>query len=127
MSRTTEKVGIYLAIEGSVLAFISTNPRHIFGSIVGSDFGLTLTEKRPHKPKIAYDIVRIQSFMIYTGLIECNIASDTTTPLLRCFPSNSKLKAADILTTVQSMNYQTFSNLQFKPVLKNSFHCVHID
>ena len=25
------------------------------------------------------------------------------------------------------MNYQTFSNLQFRPLLKNSFHSVHID
>ena len=25
------------------------------------------------------------------------------------------------------MNYQTFSNLQLKPLLKNSFHSKHID
>ena len=25
------------------------------------------------------------------------------------------------------MNYQTFSNLQFRPLLKNCFHSVHID
>ena len=25
------------------------------------------------------------------------------------------------------MKYQTFSNLQFRPLLKNSFHCIHID
>ena len=25
------------------------------------------------------------------------------------------------------MNYQTFSNLQIRPVLKNSFHNIHID
>ena len=25
------------------------------------------------------------------------------------------------------MNYQTFSNLQFRPLLKNSFHGIHID
>ena len=25
------------------------------------------------------------------------------------------------------MNYQTFSNLQFRPLLKNSFHSKHID
>ena len=25
------------------------------------------------------------------------------------------------------MNYQTFSNLQFRPLLKNSFHSFHID
>ena len=25
------------------------------------------------------------------------------------------------------MNYQTFSDLQFTPLLKNSFHSIHID
>ena len=25
------------------------------------------------------------------------------------------------------MNYQTFSNVQFRPLLKNSFHSIHID
>ena len=25
------------------------------------------------------------------------------------------------------MNYQTFSNLQFIPLLKISFHCIHLD
>ena len=25
------------------------------------------------------------------------------------------------------MNYQTFSNLQFRPLLKNSVHGIHID
>ena len=25
------------------------------------------------------------------------------------------------------MNYQTFGNLQFRPLLKNSFHSIHID
>ena len=25
------------------------------------------------------------------------------------------------------MNYQTFSNLQFRPLLKNSFHSIHND
>ena len=25
------------------------------------------------------------------------------------------------------MNYHTFNNLQFRRLLKNSFHCIHID
>ena len=25
------------------------------------------------------------------------------------------------------MNYQTFSKLQFRPLLKNAFHIIHID
>ena len=65
--------------------------------------------------------------MIYSNLVECNIVGDTKTPLLRCFHFKSKLKGGDILATVQYMNYQTFSNLQFRPLLKNSFHSIHID
>ena len=83
--------------------------------------------KRPHEPQFAYDIVRIHSLMIYSDLVEYSIVGDTKAPLLRCFPFISKLKGGDIITTAQYMNYQTFSNLQFRPLLKNSFHSIHID
>ena len=88
-----------------------------------------LKGKGPHKPEFAYDIVRIHSLMIYTDLIEYNILGDTKAPLLRCFRFISKLKSGDILATGQYMNYQTFSNLQFRPLLKikHSFHSIHID
>ena len=33
----------------------------------------------------------------------------------------------DIITTGQYMNDQTFSNLPIRPLLKNSFHSIHID
>ena len=59
--------------------------------------------------------------MTYTYLIKYNIVGDTKAPLLRCFPFFSKLKSEDIITTGQYMNYQTFGNLQFKPLLKNFF------
>ena len=48
-------------------------------------------------------------------------------PLLRCLLSLAKLKAGDIITTGQYMKYQTFSNLQFRPLLRISFISVHID
>ena len=62
--------------------------------------------------------------MINTELIELNIFGDLKAPLLRCFPLISKLKVGDIITTGQDMNYQTFSNLQFRPLLKSSFHTI---
>ena len=65
--------------------------------------------------------------MIKTDLIEYSIISDTKAPLLCCFPFSSQLKAGDITTTGQSINYQTFSKLQFRPLLKNSSHSIHID
>ena len=88
---------------------------------------MKLRGKGPQKPECAYNIVRIHSFMLYTHLIEYNTVGETKAPLLRCFPSISKLKLADIITTGQYMNYQTFSNLVFKALLKNSSHSNHID
>ena len=86
-----------------------------------------LRGKGPHKPEFAYDIVRIHSLMIYTDMIEYNNIGETKALLLRCFHFISKLKSGDIITTGQYMNYQTFSNLQFRPLLKISFHSIHID
>ena len=121
-----QRVEIYLANEGSGLEFFVTDLGHIFGTNVRSEFRVMLRWKGPQKPEFAYDIVRIHSLMIYTELIEYNISGDTKAPLLRCFLFISKLKAGDIITTGQYVNYQTFSNLQFRLLLKN-FHGSHID
>ena len=64
--------------------------------------------------------------MIHMDLIECMVVGDTKAPLVRCFKFISKLWTGDIITTGQYMNYQTFSNLQFRPLLENSFHSIHI-
>ena len=127
VSRRTQKVEVHLANEETGLAFFSTDLGHIFGSNVAKEFGVMLRGKGPHKPEFAYDIVRIHSLMICTDLIEYKTVGDTKTPLLRCFPFISKLKAGDNITTRQYVNYQTFSNLHFRLLLKNSFHCIHID
>ena len=127
VSRRTQKVEIYVAKEGSGLAFFSKDLGHIFGIMVSNELGVMLRAKRPHKPEFAYDLVRIHSFMINTDLIKYNIVVDTKVPWLRCFPFISKLKSGDIITTAQYMNFQTFGNLQFRPLLKNSFHSIHID
>ena len=65
--------------------------------------------------------------MIYTDLIEYSIFRDTKAPFLHCFAFISELKAGDIITTGQYMNYQTFTNLQFRPLLKNFLRSVDID
>ena len=127
VSRVTQKVKIYLANEASGLAFFSTDLGHIFGSNVGHEFGVMLRGKGPHKPEFVYGIVRIHSLKIYTDLIEYIIVGDRKAPLLRCFPFLAKLKSGDIITTGQYMNYHTFSNLHFRPLLKNTFHSIHID
>ena len=53
VSRRTQKVEIYLANEGSGLAFFSTDLGHNFGSNVGNEFGVMLRGKGPHKPQSA--------------------------------------------------------------------------
>ena len=127
VSRKTQKSVILLAKDNSGLAFCSTDLDHISGNNVGNEFGVLMIGKGPHEPKFAYDIVRIHSLMIFSDLVEYSIVGDTKVPLLRCFPCISKLKGGDIITTGQYMNYQTFNNLQFRPLLKNSFHSIHID
>ena len=109
------------------LAFCSTDLGHICGNNVGNQFGKLMKRKGPHEPQFAYDIVCIHSLMIYSDLEEYSFLGDTNVLLLRCFPFISKLKGGDIITTGQYMNYQTFSNLQFRPLLKNVFHSIHID
>ena len=127
VSRKTQKIVILLANDTSGLAFCSTDLGHIFGNSVGNEFGVLMIGKGPHEPEFAYDLVGIHSLMIYSNLVEFSIVGDTKGPLLRCFPFISKLKGGDIITTGQYMNYQTFSNLQFRPLLKYSFHSIHID
>ena len=127
VNRVTQKVKVSLANEESSLAIFSTDLGHIFRGDVRNDSGILMCGKEPHEPTFAYDIVRIHSLMIYSDSVEYNFLGDTKTSLLRSFPFISKLKSGDIVTTGQYMNYQTFSNLQFRWLLKNSFHSIHID
>ena len=127
VGRVTQKVKVYLANEESSLAIFSIDMGHIFVADVGNGLGILMCGKSPHETTFAYDIVRIHSLKIYTDIVEYNFVGDTKTPLLRCFPFISKLKSGDIITTGQYMNYQTLSNLQFRRLLKNSFHSIHID
>ena len=62
--------------------------------------------------------------MIYSDNIDYNIVGDTKTPLLHCVPFIFKVKTGDIIFTGQYLKYQSFTNLQFKKLLKNSFHSI---
>ena len=84
-----------------------------------------MIKKGPHEPDFAYDIVRNHSLMIDSDLVGYNTVGDTKAPLLRCFPFISKLKGGDIIPTGQYLDYQTFSHLQFRSLLENSFHSIH--
>ena len=126
VSRITQKVKVYLANEESSLAIFSTDSGHIFEGDMRNDSGIHIRGKEPHERTFAYDIVRNHSLMIYTDIVEYKIVGDTRAPLLRCFPFLYSLESGDIITTGQYMNSQTFSSLQFRQLLENSFHSIHI-
>ena len=65
--------------------------------------------------------------MIYSDVTENNMVGDTKTLLLRCIPFISKVKSGDIISAGQYKNYQSFTSLQFKKLLKNSFHSINIE
>ena len=102
------------------ISFSSIDLEHFFESFVGSKFGATLRVKEPQKPEVACNIIRIHSCIIYTDVIEYKIVGNTMTFLLRCSPFIWKPEFGDFSTTGEYMNYQTFGNLQFRPLLKNS-------
>ena len=130
VSRRMQKVEIYLVNKGSDPEFFSRVSRdlgHLSVSNFVNDVGVMFRRKGLDKPEFAYDVVGIHCLMIYTDLTDCIIFSDTKSALLRCFPSTSKLKAGDIRTTGPYMNYQTFSDLKFRPLLETSFQGIHIE
>ena len=78
-------------------------------------------------PQFCYDFIRIHSSMIYSDFIEYKKVGDTKTPLLRCNSFISKVKTGNITSRVQYMNYQHFTNLQFKKLLRNFFHSITME
>ena len=123
----TQKIAFSLVNDESSLVISSIDLGHFFGGDVRNDRGILMLGRRPHKPLFACDIVRSHSPMIYSDFVEYNIVRDTKAHFLRCFPFISKVKSGDVITTEQYMKYQTISNLQFRRLLKNSFHSVKID
>ena len=106
----------------------SSDLSHFFScDLEQNQTGVIMSGKGPHYLQYSYDIIRIRSLMIYTHIIEYRIVGDTKTPLLRCIPFMSKVKTRDIISTGQYMNYQSLTKLQFKKLLKNSFHSIKIE
>ena len=121
----TRKLKTYLAFEGFGLAFLSTDQRHFFKSNVGNDF-VMMRGKGPQKPEIACDNVRIHSHDIHgSDWVQYRCRHEKFIAALLFLIS--MLKAGDIITTGEYMNYQSFCNMQFRPLLKNSFQSIHID
>ena len=126
--KITQKVSIHLPEDQSVFIIQSADLSHIFGcDLEQNQTSVIMKGKGPHYPQCSYDIIRIHYLMIYSDIIEYNVVGDTKTPLLRCILFISKVKNGDIISTGQDMNYQSLTNLQFKKLLKNSFHNIKIE
>ena len=120
---TQKKFAVQLPERQSVFRIQSADLSHFFGcDLEQNQTGVIMKGKGPHYPQYSYDIIKKYSLMIYSDILEYNIVGDTKIPLLRCIPYISKVKSRDIISTGQYMNYQSFINLQFKKLLKNSFH-----
>ena len=93
----------------------SADLSHFFGCDLEPNQTVVIMKgKVPHYPQYSYHIIKIQSLIIYSHIVEYNIVGDTKTPFLRCTPFISKVKNGDIISTGQYMIYQSFANLQFK-------------
>ena len=128
VNKITQRITLSLPHENSLLVIISADLCHVFGceeAVYG--MGVFMSGAGPHFPKFPYDIVRIHTMMIYSDIAEYNFVGDTKAALLRCIPFISKVKNGDIISTGQYMNYQNFPNLQFKKILKNSFHSIKLE
>ena len=109
------KFAVHLPESQSVFIIQSADLSHFFScDLEQNQTRVIMKGKGSHYPQYSYDNIRIHSLMIYSDIIECNIVGDTKTPLLRCIPFISKVKSGDIISTAQYMNYQSFTDLQFK-------------
>ena len=128
VDKITHKVAVHLPENQSVFIIQSADLSHIFScDLEQNQTGVIMKGKGPHYLQYSYDNIRIHSLMIYSDIIEYNKVGDTKTPLLCCIPFISKVKSGDMISTGQYMNYQSFTNLQFEKLLKNSFHSIKIE
>ena len=128
VDKITQQIAIHLPEDQSVLIIQIADLSHVFGyDLEQNQTGVIMKGKGLHYPQYSYDIIKTHSLMIYSDIMEYKIVGDTKTPLLRCIPFISKVKNGDIISRGQYMTYQSFTNLQFKKFLKNSFHSIKID
>lgn len=73
------------------------------------------------------DIMNIHSVMVYTDIVEYSSIGDIKAPILRCFPFEQKLTKEGGIVVNNMINYRAFENLQFRKLLKNSFHSIKVE
>ena len=104
----------------SCLVISSLDLEFFFGG-VANDLELLMQGKGT---LFAYNVVRVDSLMISSDIVECNIVADLKAPLLGCSLFISKLKSGDTITSGQHMKYQTLSILQFRRSREISSHSI---
>ena len=105
VDKVTQKIAIHLPEDQSVIIIQSTDLSLIFGcDLEQNQARVIMKRKEPHYPQYSYDIIRINSLMIYIDIIEYNILGDTKTPVLHCIPLISKVETGDKISTGQYMN-----------------------
>ena len=96
IDKITQKVFVPLPENQSLFINQSSDLSHTFScDLEQNQTGVIIKGKCPHYPEFSNDIIRIQSVMIYSDIIENNTVGNTKTPLLRCIPFISKLKSGE--------------------------------
>ena len=124
VSWRTQRARIHLANEGAAPSFFSTHLGHFIIGNVGNEFWVMLSEKYLKKQNLlttlsAYTLPWYAQTWLSTKLFA------TTRP--HCCVAFLSIKAWNIIATGQYIDYQTFSSLQFRPLLKHSFQSIHND
>ena len=122
IDNVNHKLKLTLPNDHSGLNIISPELAHI----LGFPMSFLILGKGPHVSHYPIDILRVHSLMLYTDIIEYGIIGDTKAPLLRCFPFISRIRKNEI-EQIHYMNYRSFEKLQFKKLMKNSFHSISIN
>lgn len=80
---------------------------------------------RTHESDYTFDIARFHTLMIYSDIVEYTIVGDVKVPLLRSISHIPRMKNFQLTQTQQVID-KTFTNLQFKKVLKTTIHSINI-
>ena len=72
------------------------------------------------------DIQRIHSALVYTDIVEYFVLGGTTVPILRYFLFAQNI-SRESLSVTKTTNCFSFDNLQFRKLLRNSFHSIKIE
>ena len=71
------------------------------------------------------DIQRIHSALVYTDIVEYFVLGGTKVPILRYFLFAQNI-SRESLSVTKTTNCFSFDNLQFRKLLRNSFHSIKI-